>query len=111
LARAVEEGQWEIDSFLLSCRALGRGYETALLSTALRRLRSLGALSVIGRYIPTGRNSQVQGFYAHHGALLLPSSTDQSDPAAEIVYRFDLSQESKIVKVPAWIRLGGDTPA
>jgi FkbH-like protein len=111
LARAVEEGQWEIDSFLLSCRALGRGYETALLSTALRRLRSLGAMSVIGRYIPTGRNSQVQGFYAHHGALLMPSSTDQSDPAAEIVYQFDLSQESNIVKVPAWIRLGEDTPA
>jgi FkbH-like protein len=109
LARAVEEGAWEIDSFLLSCRALGRGFETALLSHGLRRLRALGAASVVAHYIPTDRNGQVRTFYPQHGADLVSTAGKGPDGSGTTSYRFDLTQESRMVEVPAWIRLEEET--
>lgn len=57
----------DIDSFLLSCRALGRGVEDALLAHVVLRARANGCTTVCGRYIPTSKNEQVADFYARHG--------------------------------------------
>ena len=105
LARVLEDGQWELDSFLLSCRALGRGYETALLSHGLRALKEKGATSVIARYLATERNGLVRECYAQHGAGLV------ADRGKESIYRFDLTDGSPVVQVPDWIRLEGNAQA
>ena len=57
----------EIDTFLLSCRAIGRDVEAALLAAVTERARARGCESVIGRYIPTKRNGLVAEFYRKHG--------------------------------------------
>jgi len=57
----------DIDSFLLSCRALGRGVEDALLAHVVLRARANGCTTVRGQYIPTSKNGQVADFYARHG--------------------------------------------
>jgi FkbH-like protein len=99
IARPLTRGEWEIDTLLLSCRALGRGYETALLSYALRCLKQQGATSVIGRYLTTERNGQVRDFYPRHGGCLI------TDDPTESVYRLDLGSDSPVVRVPEYIRL------
>jgi FkbH-like protein len=60
-----EEG--EIDTFLLSCRVLGRRVEDALLAWTADRARAMGARRLTGRYVPTAKNGQAATFYPDHG--------------------------------------------
>ena len=57
----------EIDTFLLSCRALGRGVEEAILHAFCRSCRDLGFSDVIGPYQVAPRNSPVRDFFARQG--------------------------------------------
>ena len=54
---------WEIETWLMSCRVLGRGVEQAMLAEVVEQARSRGALKLIGRYIPTSKNSMVADHY------------------------------------------------
>jgi len=57
-----------IDSFLLSCRVIGRGVEDALLSVVVRHaLETAGCDRVAGAYVPTAKNAMVEDFYARRG--------------------------------------------
>lgn len=62
----VEKGssQWRIDTFLLSCRVIGRGIEDQMVAFVLKQA---GASQVIGEFIPTDKNAPAQGFYAKQG--------------------------------------------
>jgi FkbH-like protein len=60
------EGQWVIDAFLLSCRVIGRGVETALLAELATTVRRRGGATLIGEYLPTAKNALVREFYAKH---------------------------------------------
>jgi FkbH-like protein len=55
------------DTFLLSCRVLGRGVETAFLTLCAQAAVRTGATRLIGRYIETSKNGQVADFYPRHG--------------------------------------------
>ena len=56
-----------IDTFLMSCRVLGRQIETVLLHHLLEQAKSSGVTQVIGEYIPTTKNAQTKDFYKDHG--------------------------------------------
>ena len=56
-----------IDSFLLSCRVIGRKVETALLGTLCRVVRLRGGISLLGEYIPTVKNQPAADLYPRHG--------------------------------------------
>jgi FkbH-like protein len=61
-----------IDSFLVSCRAMGRGIETAIMNHVKHRLLDEpGHLELRGRYLPTARNRPVETFYDDQGFRLL----------------------------------------
>jgi FkbH-like protein len=62
-----EETFWTLDTFLLSCRILGRGVETAFLRVVADRLQAVGGDSLRGEYIPTDRNGLVATFLPDHG--------------------------------------------
>ena len=68
-AFALREGtdSWRIDSFVVSCRILGRQVETALLRAVAERASASGAERLIGEYVPTPRNAPARDFYAGHG--------------------------------------------
>jgi len=51
---------WRIDTFVLSCRILGRQVENELLSALTREV---GAKRLRPEYIPTGRNAPAKHFY------------------------------------------------
>jgi predicted enzyme involved in methoxymalonyl-ACP biosynthesis len=57
----------EIDTFLLSCRVIGRGVETAFLSCVIDAVRLRKVEIVRGEYLPTSKNQQVSGFYSKCG--------------------------------------------
>jgi FkbH-like protein len=57
----------EIDTFLLSCRVLGRRVENVLLEFMTDQARAGGAQYLIGRYISTERNGQVAEMYSDAG--------------------------------------------
>lgn len=58
---------WEIDSWLMSCRVLGRGVERAVLAELCRLARDAGIARLIGVYRPTARNALVRDHYAALG--------------------------------------------
>jgi len=75
-----------LDSFLLSCRALGRGVEEVLLSSALKLAKERGCLSAIGEFMPSRRNKQVERFYPNNGFIPESISGTSSEK-----YRCDLN--------------------
>jgi FkbH-like protein len=66
-----EEDYAEIDSFLFSCRALGRGVEDALLCFVVNQVIEKGKKRIEGTYLPTQKNSQVAYFYQKNGFQLI----------------------------------------
>ncbi len=56
-----------IETFLMSCRVIGREVERAFLGALLERLASQGVQIVRGAYIPTAKNAQVRDFYEKSG--------------------------------------------
>ncbi len=56
-----------IDSWLMSCRVLGRGVETATLGVLAAEARSLGVSTLRGRYVPTEKNKMVADHYEKLG--------------------------------------------
>jgi len=63
----VDEAIAEIDTFLMSCRVIGRGVERALLSKVFEDVKALGVANLTGEYIPTAKNSLAAGFYEELG--------------------------------------------
>ncbi len=58
---------WTIDSWLQSCRILGRGVEEALMNTLMAQAAAAGAETVAGEYRPTARNGIVADFFTRFG--------------------------------------------
>lgn len=66
-----------MDSFLMSCRILGKSLETALLHQALEiATKELETKLFQGVYLPTLKNGQVKNFFEKHGFSL--ADEDQS---------------------------------
>lgn len=104
------EGQaaW-FDSLLMSCRALGRGVETAFISRIVQDLQSRGIQHLYGIILPTAKNSPVREVFSQH------HFTRQDDVPAVCANRFPEHQEAsywqldlnngQCPSVPPWIAL------
>jgi FkbH-like protein len=71
----------EFDTLLMSCRVLGRGVETALISNGIRIAAERGLNSVRGSYIPTRKNGLVADLFERHGFTVLPSESCDAAPS------------------------------
>jgi FkbH-like protein len=58
---------WEIDTWLMSCRVLGRRVEHMVLRKILEEARAAGVNKLIGTYRPTSRNKLVVDHYSKLG--------------------------------------------
>ena len=61
------EQQWTIDTFLLSCRVIGRGVEDGILSHIIEKARKDGISQVRGEYIKTEKNQPAENLFADFG--------------------------------------------
>jgi FkbH-like protein len=86
-----------VDTFLLSCRVIGRTVETAFLSYLAQSAWSRQRRTLVGRLIPTRKNEPAREFYARHGFRLHAEDGEGSS--------WVLDLESGRVQCPEWITL------
>jgi FkbH-like protein len=81
LAIALTKGDsiMEVDTFLLSCRALGRGIEKALWKNLIERLTDKGCKELKARYIPNKKNIQCEKILDNFGMKLLGTDKIETD--------------------------------
>ena len=85
----------ELDTFLLSCRVIGRTVETAVLAFLAAHNRALGVERLTGRFLPTPKNAPAAGFYRSHGF--------QPAEGSESLWTLALAEAS--IPCPPWIEL------
>jgi FkbH-like protein len=78
ICRPVADDCWDIDTWLMSCRVLGRGVECMVLRTLLEHARAAGITKLTGTYRPTDRNKLVVDHYARLGFTQLDTSDDHA---------------------------------
>lgn len=67
IGRLREAGDLYIDTWLMSCRVLGRQVEPTTLNLIASEAAKLGATRLIGEYIPTKKNAMVRDHYPRLG--------------------------------------------
>ncbi|MBT3068517.1 HAD family hydrolase [Rhodoferax sp. U11-2br] len=70
--------EWHIDTWLMSCRVLGRGVEEAVLAELVIAALQQGVSRLIGIYLPSGRNQLVEKHYPKLGFKPLDRHPDGS---------------------------------
>ena len=59
--------EWIIDTFLLSCRIMGRGVEEMMMNEIIEKARVSGIKRIKGEFIPTAKNKPAENFYEELG--------------------------------------------
>jgi FkbH-like protein len=88
-------GAVELDTFLLSCRVIGRTIETALLATLCDDARVDGARRLDGTFIATKKNTPSREFFAVHGFSRVSESEGET--------RWSLDLNATLPACPPWI--------
>jgi FkbH-like protein len=78
ICRQVERGTWEIDSWLISCRVLGRQLECFMLNRVLQAAAEASVEKIVGVYRPTSKNSQVADLYSRLGFFETDSNSEET---------------------------------
>ncbi len=68
--RLPEPDQAQLDTFLMSCRVIGREAESAFLHALLRVLSQRGVHHVVADYLPTPKNALVKDFLPQQGFVI-----------------------------------------
>jgi FkbH-like protein len=64
-----------IDTWLMSCRVLGRQVEPTTLNLIAQKANRLGARRLVGEYIPTKKNGMVKDHYAKLGFTVMETDS------------------------------------
>jgi FkbH-like protein len=88
----------EIDTFLLSCRLIGRTVETAMLTWLHEHARARGIRKILGRVIPTAKNQPCRDLFHKHGF-----QKQNELERGETEWLLDLSQVS--LAYPSWFNV------
>ena len=67
ICRLAPDKVWTIDTWLMSCRVLGRRVENAVLRELVQCAAEAGIYKLIGVYTPTDRNRLVEDHYSRLG--------------------------------------------
>jgi predicted enzyme involved in methoxymalonyl-ACP biosynthesis len=70
------DNDWYVDTWLMSCRVLGRRVEEAILRELLSEARRRRIDRIIGAYRPTARNKMVENHYAKLGFSMMKTGDD-----------------------------------
>ena len=72
----ADPGSLHIDTWLMSCRVLGRQVEEATLNLLAREAHSAGIHHIVGEYRPTAKNGIVRDHYSKLGFEALGAAGD-----------------------------------
>ncbi len=79
--------RWQLDTLVISCRVIGRGLETVLLSELVRAARAAGAKHIDAAYVAGPRNAMCADFLADHGFEGEPPEYSFAGTADDIIDR------------------------
>ncbi len=65
-----------IDTWLMSCRVLGRQVESTTLNLIAKQARAMGATRLVGDYVPTKKNGMVKDHYERLGFTVVERDAD-----------------------------------
>jgi FkbH-like protein len=88
---------WTIDTWLMSCRVLGRGVERMVLRELLQHAKQRGIDRLIGIYRPTERNAMVRDHYQGLGFRRISEA-----PNKETVW--ELGIDARVEEAPMRVR-------
>ena len=91
------EDECEIDTFLLSCRVIGRTVETALLAHLAESAGQRGRKQLVGWFLPTKKNAPARDFYEQHGF----ERQEVNDTGS--LWTLDLKRST--LRSPEWIKV------
>lgn len=74
----VDFADGRIDTFLQSCRVIGRKVEDRLLDRAIELCRARGLKMVVGEFVPSRKNQMVSNFYEQHGFMQISAQPNGS---------------------------------
>ena len=80
----------DVDTWLMSCRVIGRTVESLMLSQLCQRAHEMGCTVLRGTYIPTAKNGLVEDIYAEYGF----EKVDESEGTT--VWEYDLNAKDDI---------------
>jgi FkbH-like protein len=100
ILRRVAPGTAELDTFLMSCRVLGRFIEDQILDHLVNDIRAEGFLRLRVQFIPTRKNAPARTFIERLQGGRLVSDHETGAQAWE----FDISKASPVTK-PAYAEL------
>ncbi|MBV9302374.1 MAG: HAD family hydrolase [Acidobacteriaceae bacterium] len=89
ICRPSSDDVWEIDTWLMSCRVLGRRVEDMVLREVLEHAGRRGIRKLIGVYRPTDRNQLVVDHYAKLGFTHI-----QAHPDGTTIWELDVATAS-----------------
>jgi FkbH-like protein len=89
--------QCEVDTFLLSCRVIGRTVETALLAHLAESASQRGCKQLVGWFLSTKKNAPARDFYQQHKFEQREHNSQGS------LWVLDL--KSSTLRCPEWIKL------
>ncbi|HUO35794.1 MAG TPA: HAD-IIIC family phosphatase [Candidatus Acidoferrum sp.] len=90
ICRRKTKEEWEIDTWLMSCRVLGRRVENMVLLAVLEQAKKEGVRKLVGSYISTDRNKLVEGHYPKLGFRLVKTENN--------VATYEIDVESAVVE-------------
>jgi predicted enzyme involved in methoxymalonyl-ACP biosynthesis len=67
LRATAQPAAWELDTLLMSCRAMGRGVEDAFLHSITRLAAQRGAATLLAPYVDGPRNDLIKDFLSRSG--------------------------------------------
>jgi FkbH-like protein len=86
---ACDVQTWVIDTWLMSCRALGREMENFMFDQLIAAARARGVRRIEGVYRPTPKNSLVAGLLERFGFERVAESGEETRFAMEMPDRFE----------------------
>ena len=99
ICRAAGADTWEIDTWLMSCRVLGRKVEAMVLREILEQARQAGMQRLVGVYRPTEKNALVREHYHKLGFSLISEVDGET--------RWEMDTSVHIPAAPMLVRRSG----
>ena len=97
ICRPADVRTWEIDTWLMSCRVLGRKVEQMVLREIVLEAREAGIATLVGVYKPTEKSALVRDHYEKLGFAKVAE-------AADGVTEWSLSTATDVPAVPMTVK-------
>jgi len=90
--------KWKIDTFLLSCRVIGRDIEKSLLAYIIEQANKEDVKEIVGEFITTKKNAPAKDFYKNNNFRITNKNKDLEEWTYDLNKKYSYPDFIKIVK-------------